>query len=114
MSTVYVVCEPTHVVNGAPVSSINLTPAAEFGNIEILLPNNQALFNNVQTVRTLRDKLATFSDKDFILPVGDPVLMVMVGMVAADINGGRVALLKWDKKLRKYFSITVDALGRAL
>jgi hypothetical protein len=53
MSIVYVVTEPTHVINGVPVSSVNLTPAAEFGSIEILLPNNQALFNNVQTVRTL-------------------------------------------------------------
>jgi hypothetical protein len=114
MSIVYVVTEPTHVINGVPVSSVNLTPAAEFGSIEILLPNNQALFNNVQTVRTLREKLKNFTDDDFILPVGDPVLMCLVAQVASGINGGRVTYLKWDKRIRRYFSIKIDALGRAL
>jgi hypothetical protein len=111
---VFVICEPTHVIGGQTLKYINLAPAVEFGDIEILLPNNQSLFNTVPTVRTLREKLADFNDADFILPVGDPVLMSLVAMVASNINGGRVNFLKWDKKYKQYYSIQTDVYGKAI
>lgn len=110
---VFAVCEPTHREGERIVASMDMTPATEFGRLEILLPTNQSLFSTVPTVRYLREKLADFSDDDFILPVGDPVLISMVAMVAADINKGRAQFLKWDKKTKKYYSIMVDAIGRA-
>ena len=114
MAKVFVVCEPTHKIGGAPRAAMDLTPAAEYGDLEILLPNSQSLFSTVQTVRVLREKLKNFTDEDYILPVGDPVLMSTVAMVAGDINNGKVNFLKWDKLVRKYLVITVDVFGRAL
>lgn len=111
---VFVVCEPTSIIGGQPVKLMNLAPAVEFGDIEVLLPNNQTLFNTVPTVRALRDSLVDFNDADYILPVGDPVLMCVVAMVAADMNKGRVNFLKWDKKFKKYFSIQTDVYGKAI
>jgi len=111
---VFAVCEPTHIIAGEPVKSVNLKPAIEYGDVHILLQNNQTMFATVPTIRTLRDKLHDFGDDDFILPVGDPVLMSMVAMVASDINHGRVNYLKWDKKARRYYSIQTDVHGKAL
>lgn len=112
--TVYIVCEPTYAIAGVQRSKVDLTPAAEYGNLEILLPTSQSLLSTVPTVRTLKEKLRNFTDEDFILPVGDPVLISTVAIVAAEQNGGRVKFLKWDKQVRRYFSIQIDTSGRAV
>lgn len=112
--TVYTVCEPTHKVGGVERVSMNLTPAGEYGDIEILMPQSQSMLAPVPTVRALKEKLRTFSDEDYILPVGDPVLISTVAMVAGEMNHGRVKFLKWDKGLRRYFPIQVDTSGKAI
>lgn len=111
---VYVVCEPTHTIGGVTRPSMDLTPAAEHGELEVLLPFSQSMLAPVPTVRTLKEKLRNFTDEDFILPVGDPVLIATVAMVAAQQNGGRVKMLKWDKPTHRYFVIPVDTSGRAI
>lgn len=68
----------------------------------------------VQTVRQLRQKLANFTDEDFIIPTGDPVLISTVSSVATHINHGRAKFLKWDKLQRKYYQIQIDVSGRSL
>lgn len=112
-STVYAVCEPTHKIAGAERSAMNLTPALEYGELVILMPQSQSMLAPVPTVRALKEKLRNFTDEDYILPVGDPVLISTVAMVAAQQNGGRVKFLKWDKIQKKYFVIQVDTSGRA-
>lgn len=112
MPIVYAVCEPTHKVDGVDVKLINMAPAREYGDLVILLPTQHTLLAPVPTVRALREKLKNFTDEDYILLVGDPVLMATVAMVASDLNKGRVNYLKWDRRLRRYYSITVDAYGR--
>lgn len=114
MSKVYVVCEPTHRIGDNLVKTMDLSPALQYGELEILLPNSQSLYSPVPTVRALREKLKDFSDEDYILPVGDPVLISTVAMVAGEINNGQVTFLKWDKPTRKYLAITVDSYGRSL
>lgn len=114
MNKVFVVCEPTRIIEGVERSAMDLTPAAEFGSIEVLLPHSQSMLAPVPTVRLLRQKLADFCDDDYILPVGDPVLISTVAMIAGEINNGVVRFLKWDKRLHKYFVIKVDITGRAI
>lgn len=111
---VYVVCEPTHVIAGVQRPSMDITPAAVFGELVVLMPTSQSMLAPVPTVRTLKEKLRNFTDEDFILPVGDPVLIATVAMIAAEQNGGKVKFLKWDKPTRRYFSIQVDTSGRAI
>lgn len=93
---------------------MDLTPASEYGQLVILNPHSQSLFAPVPTVRRLLDKLETFTDNDYILPVGDPVLMSTVAMVAAKKNHGRVKFLKWDRIARRYIVIQVDSSGQDL
>lgn len=114
MAKVYVVCEPTQDVAGVPKKSVDLTPAMLFGDLEVLLPHSQSMLAPVPTVRSLNTKLDDFTDEDFILPIGDPVLISTVAMVAASKNSGRVKFLKWDKRVRRYFQIQVDLSGKAI
>lgn len=101
---VYAVCEP---------ANFDLTPALAYGQLEILVTHSQSLLAPVPTVRKLKDKLRNFSDNDYILPIGDPVLMSTVSMIASEMNHGRVKFLKWDRIQKKYLVIQVDTSGAA-
>lgn len=111
---VYVVCEPKHKIGDVERPSMDLTPAAEYGELSILMPTSQSMLATVPTVRALKEKLRNFTDDDYILPVGDPVLIATVAMVASEINGGRIKFLKWDKGMKQYLTIAVDTSGRAI
>ena len=114
MPKVYVVCKPTTLLGDNKVPKMNLKPAAQFGELVYLLEDSQSLYSTVPTVRLLKELLYDFTDEDYLLPVGDPVLMRTVAMIASEYNHGRVKFLKWDKFERKYYSIQVDTSGRAV
>ena len=105
MKKVYIVCEPTQHRGGERISTVDLTPAADWGEPVILLQSNQTLLNPAPTIATLHAKLATFGDSDYLVPIGDPILMCIAAIVAASHNKGKVKFLKWDRILKKYIPI---------
>jgi hypothetical protein len=113
MPTVYVVQEPLRrdSSTGDLVRYIDLTPAREYGDIETLLPPGRLMLSPEPTVERLRDGLIHFTDDDFLLPVGDQVAIAAASAVAANINGGRFKVLKWDRQARAYLKIQVDING---
>lgn len=111
---VFITNEPYKVTDGVQQSRFNLTPAAKFGALEVLIPAGASLISTVPTVRILRDKLRSFTDDDYLLPVGDPAIMLAAGAIAAEFNGGRIKLLRWDRQQHCYIVIQVDTTGRAL
>lgn len=46
--------------------------------------------------------------RDFLLLTGNPVLIGMVCAVAAQYGKGKLAVLQWDGRNRKYVPLTVD------
>ena len=75
----------------------NIIPAADFGDIEIVLPPNQAqvIFSSGPTVH-------------YLLFIGDPTAISILAAVAAAKNSGRYKALKWDKQERRYLPIQID------
>ena len=110
MNKVYIVCEPKKFNQGVEVRTVDLTPAAAWGEPVLLLPNTQVLLCPETTLHTLREKLVTFDDSDYLVPIGDPVLMCAAATVAAQMNNGRVAYLKWDRKISAYIPIRTDTM----
>tara|TARA_B100002019_G_C21273495_1_gene603804 strand:- start:4386 stop:4697 length:312 start_codon:yes stop_codon:yes gene_type:complete len=100
--TVYVVQE---------VKNINLLPATEYGDIEILLPPGQVAFSTAPTVKRLFNNLRKFTSDDYLLMVGDPAAIAIASAVASHISCGNMRLLKWDKQERKYFVVKVSISG---
>jgi hypothetical protein len=100
--TVYVVQE---------VKGINLLPATEFGDIEILLPQGQVAFSSGPTIKRLYTNLRKYTSEDYLLMIGDPAAIALAGAVANNISNGIIRLLKWDKQERKYFVINADLRG---
>jgi hypothetical protein len=59
-------------------------------------------------IRLLSNKLREFSDDDFLLAMGDPVAIGIASMVAADVNNGKVNMLKWDRENQCYYNVKID------
>lgn len=87
----------------------NITPAMEYGDIEVILPPNaQITFSPVPTVNRIRRALSKFNDNDYLLFIGDPVSISVISAMAAARNHGRYKCLKWDKLDRRYIPIQID------
>lgn len=111
---VYVTQEKGRKVDGVWVREFDFTPAMRFGDIEILLPPGQSLFATVPVVRALKERLKNFSDDDYLLPIGDPSVMIAAGMVASHVNHGRVRILKWDRIVGDYIAVQFDLSGKVI
>lgn len=114
MGTVFITHEPHRIENGVVKSIFDMTPAGEYGNIEVLIPAGASLLSTVPMVRMMRDRLRDFSDADYLLPVGDPASIMAAGAIAAEINNGRVKILRWDRMTRRYIVVQIDISGKAL
>lgn len=118
--TVYIVTEPMSIKDkdgnrlAEPRPLMNFKPASAFGTLEVLVPSGNSMLSTVPVVRKLRDKLENFNDDDYIVPVGDPTLIIAAGAIAARNNKGRVKVLSWDKETRAYIPIQIDVTGSAI
>ncbi len=100
MPKVYVVQE---------VPGRNITHAFDFGKVEVLLnPGVHVVLSPGPVARTMRQKLANFTDEDFIVPIGDPAAIAMAASVASYYNYGRFKLLKWDRETERYYPVEID------
>jgi helix-turn-helix protein len=87
----------------------NLLPASRYGNISILLERNtQVGFSAGQVTRQLDFRLSKFNDNDYLVLIGDPVIIGIAVAMACKWNQGRVNVLKWDKQERVYYPVSIN------
>ena len=108
--TVYIVQEPArrNRETGDWEPSFDLTPAAAYGNLEILLPPGPQMLSPKPAVDRMRHALRNFNDDDHLLGVGRPVAMMAAAVLAAKVNRFKYKVLEWDKRTGQYISISVD------
>jgi len=88
---------------------INVLSAQEYGDIVLLFESGQQImFSPQPAIKKLRRKLKDFCDDDYLLMMGDPAAMVIAGCVASDVNRGKFKILKWDKKERRYYPVSIN------
>lgn len=114
MPKVYVPQEKARKQEGQWVPEFDLTPASEYGQIQVLMPPGNSFFSPVPVIRALKEKLKDFSDDDYLLPIGDPSIMVAAAMIAGEKTGGKIKLLKWDRFQQTYIPIQLDTSGKAV
>ena len=95
-------------LNGELVHMYDLTPARVYGNLEILLPAGPVVIDTESASKTLRQRLGGFTPDDHLLCLGDPVIIAAASAMVADINGGIIPLLVWDRQQRLYLSVRID------
>ena len=109
MSTVYIVQRPKYKnIDGDLVDKYDLEPAKVFGDLKELLTPYAKPFAPKVVIKELYQKLDNFTDHDYILCIGNPILMSLSVTVAADINNGRVKLLQWQGHTEQYIPIAFD------
>ena len=86
----------------------DLSPANIYGDVVELLSPTAKPFNPEPIINELRIKLENFSDNDFLICIGNPILYTMAAQIALENNGGRARLLQWHGKRNEYVPITLD------
>lgn len=103
MPNVFVVQEPVRRgAAGVEERLMDLSPAAEFGELRFLLPRVQLPIGSDNWVPRIRSGLSSFNDDDYLLPVGDMAAITAAAAVAAQHNNGRIKVLKWSRHARRY------------
>ena len=111
MSRVYVVQEqfrfdPESGKNVARFPTIE--NARSLGEIVFMLEPNAHPFNQTSCIATLHHFLNNFSDDDYLILVGNPILLGMDTSIAASYNSGRVKFLQWSPKGERYILIVSE------
>jgi hypothetical protein len=111
MPTVYVTQIPIRKdkQTGDYVPSLNISPASEFGAIEILMPSQVGYIHIPTLFTTLREKLSSYNAEngDVLLPLGDPGIIAASTAILA-IEYGNFSILKWERNLGRYVSTHFD------
>ena len=91
---------------------VNIVSAAKWGDFEPLTnPFDQIHINPIRLVTQIRRKLRGFSDEDWLLAMGDPAIIGVSFAIAAEINHGRVNMLKWDRMEKSYYPVKISLRG---
>ncbi len=91
-----------------PFRFIDLSDALRYGRLQYLLPPGDITAGIAPIVRQLKNDLVNYSDKDYILAMGAPAAIAMVGAIASKVNHGNIKVLTWDKKENRYYAIDVS------
>lgn len=92
--------------SGNWIPTIDIRPAEEHGNINIIFPSNAPFYATADMLNIIKDSLKSYNFEagDAIVAVGDPSLIAAtVGWLAA--NKGKLWLLKWDRTMQRYHKI---------
>jgi len=92
----------------------NITSALKYGEIKPLIASDKQIgFSAGAITRLLDIKLSDFCDEDYLLLLGDPVIIGVAVAIATKWNNGRAKLLKWDRQSHLYYPVSIDIYGKA-
>lgn len=100
MPTVYITQE---------TANRNFLPARKYGSLKPLMPGNaQVVLSTSPTLKKLRFGLKDFTDEDYLLLSGDPIIMGLAIVVALEKTNGKAKFLKWDKLESDYYDVQLN------
>ena len=92
-----------------PAPNINILSASDFGYLVICLPNrDQAIYSTAPYVQKMTKNLRDMRKEDYLLAVGDPIIITLSGIIASDKTNGQFNMLKWDKREYRYYPLEFD------
>ena len=92
-----------------PAPNINILSASDFGYLVICLPNrDQAILSTAPYVQKMKKNLQDFRKQDYLLAVGDPVIIGISTAAVSEVTSGQFNILKWDKREFRYYPLEVD------
>jgi hypothetical protein len=101
VAKVYITQLPARREGNAWVPTVDVTPAREFGELIYLIPHGMNFPEAEMVEPQLVAGLANFKAEDYLLPMGDPVVMAAAGAVLGALRKP-FKLLKWDRIAKRY------------
>jgi hypothetical protein len=85
-------------------SDKDISPAKRYGKLHVLLSTKEVLRGYDGAIARLEQRLEAerFSPDDFLLCVGDPVIIGFAIHYALKLTGGSLNVLKWDRVDQEY------------
>lgn len=107
MSIVYVIQKQQRFCHeqGMLVDRFDLTTAEQYGKIEYLLSPQASPFKPDRVIDELETQLQDFGPDDFLLLVGNPVLIGLSTAIAAD-RSPDINFLQWSGTEQRYICVT--------
>lgn len=98
---------------GMWVPTVNIAPAEQFGEVVMLLPPGSQFFAAAETTRILKARLheLDYQAGDYLLPLGNPVIMAVASAVAARRSNGCLNVLVWDRQTSSYVPYELEHLN---
>ena len=91
---------------------MDILSARKWGDLKpVTSPLEQIHLAPGRVIAHIKRQLAKFDDDDWLLPMGDPAIIGVSFAIAADINNGRIGLLKWDKFEKTYYEVKIQVRG---
>ena len=100
------IAERYDAVKQSMVRLFDFSAATQFGQlVPILSPEDDMLFLS-HSAEKIRSVLADFTEQDYFLAVGDPIIIAMCASVILR-RQKTLKMLKWDRRLKIYTSLEV-------
>lgn len=87
---------------GMWVPTVNITPAERHGELVVLLPPDANRLHTAPLVAALKERMRDYSENDSLVALGDPSLLAAAACIAARQTGGKLRMLKWDRRTADY------------
>lgn len=87
----------------AYVPSINIAPAAEHGELVVMMPPRASFFATSDLVKQMKEHLQNYDYEagDCLVAMGDPAVIAVAFAILGKQNG-RFTVLKWDRNVGRY------------
>lgn len=85
------------------VPSVNIAPAAEHGELVVMMPPRAAFHATSDLVKQLREHLQNYDYEagDSLVAMGDPAVIAVACAILGKYQG-RFTVLKWDRNVGRY------------
>lgn len=85
------------------VPSINIAPAAEHGELVVMMPPRASFFATGDLVKQMKEHLQNYDYEagDCLVAMGDPAV-IAVAFAILGKTVGRFTVLKWDRNVSRY------------
>lgn len=89
-------------------ASVDVTPAASYGELKYVYPGGRPVIEPTEVVERAYAGLVDFTENDYLLPIGHPVLVAAATAVASQAVDGKLNVLIWMEKAKCYSPVRLS------
>jgi len=109
--TVYIVQDQKSVDRFGQLSSkFDFSSAEKYGELRYILKPSSSPFDLESSLRRIHRILSDFTEEDYLVLTGSPVLLGLCVAIAADYTDGNVSMLQWSGAKQSYIPVVAEEI----